>query len=94
MAAEPIHAMAFPVASPAAAGPQAAIGRVVLYRPTEAERQGRGDVEYYPAIITRVWPAGGVNLHVLADAGAAFPVTSVEYSDAGRPRTWRWPARS
>lgn len=76
--------------------PAPAIGRIVLYRPTAAEREGRGDGEWWPAVITRVWRADIVNLHVLADAGPAFHAVSVECDChlAGLPRSWRWPARA
>ena len=75
--------------------PAPAIGRVVLYTPMQADRDGRGDGEVWPAIITRVWSPAVVNLQVLADAGPAFAVTSVnrDWNLQGLPRTWRWPAR-
>lgn len=74
--------------------PMPAIGRIVLYAPTAAEREGRGGADYYPAVITRVWGQRCVNLHVLADAGQAFPVTSVDYGMLPAERSWRWPPRT
>lgn len=85
--------------SPAAAvlqDPAPAIGRIVLYTPMQADRDGRGDGEVWPAVITRVWSPDVVNLQVLADAGPAFAVTSVhrDWNLQGLPRSWRWPARA
>lgn len=74
--------------------PVPAIGKIVLYAPTAAEREGRGSADYYPAVITRVWSRDCVNLHVLADAGPAFAVTSIEYFMTPAERTWRWPPRA
>ena len=74
--------------------PMPSIGRIVLYQPTAEEREGRGGADYYPAIIARVWSRHCVNLHVLADAGPAFPVTSVTLNLAPVDRSWRWPPRA
>lgn len=74
--------------------PAPTVGRVVLYRPTDDQRTLGGDGEYWPAVVTRVWSAECVNLHVLTDAAAAFPVTSVmREREDGQARVWRWPAR-
>jgi hypothetical protein len=81
-------------AAPHAPAPPPSVGRVVLYHPTEAEREGRGGGETYPALVTRVWSPTCVNLHVLADAGPAFFVTSVEQARGRAPqRAWSWPPR-
>lgn len=74
--------------------PVPTIGRIVLYAPTPMERVGRGLADYYPAIITRVWSPRCVNLHVLADGGPAFFVTSVDFSLVPTERSWRWPPRA
>lgn len=72
--------------------PMPSIGRIVLYHPADHERDGRGEAEFYPAIITRVFSPVCVNLQVLADAGPAFAVTSrVRGEDV---LGWHWPKRS
>jgi len=82
-----------PAPRPAAARQQPAIGRIVLYRPTPHDREGRGGSAFYPAVVTRVWSDSCVNLQVLADDGAPFCVTSVNLADrvatiVPSDRTW------
>jgi hypothetical protein len=72
--------------------PMPSIGRTVLYRPYPNERAGRGDGEYWPATITRVFSPTCVNLQVLTDAGAAFPATSRVMGEG--EGGWIWPPRS
>ena len=91
---DPAMPTAARAAAAAAEPPMPSIGRMVLYMPTQEERGGRGGAEYYPAVITRVWSRHCVNLHVLADAGPAFPVTSATLCLAPADRSWCWPPRA
>lgn len=91
--AQPAVAAAPETPAPApAAEPMPSIGRVVLYHPADHERDGRGDGEFYPAIITRVFSPVCVNLQVMADAGPAFTVTS--RMRGTEVLGWHWPPRT
>lgn len=85
--------LSIPAAASAPLEPMPSIGRIVLYRPTDSEREAGGSGEFWPAVITRVWSAHCVNLHVLTDGGPAFWLTSVSRADSAEPRSWRWPPK-
>ena len=75
------------------------VGRIVHYTPADAGNTSKPNKgQPYPAIITHVWGDTCVNLCVCADG--SFPLgepndvpTSVNYSESGGERTWRWPPR-
>ena len=67
---------------------------------------GRRPGRHIPAIITRVWPNGSVNLTVFPDwagdrdeypgaggSGMSWE-TTVSYDPDKGPRTWHWPERA
>jgi hypothetical protein len=60
---------------------------------------GRHAGEHRPAIVVKVWnkDVGLVNLQVLCDGTNDYLngkdtrwVTSAEYDESGKPRTWHW----
>ncbi|MEA2722608.1 MAG: hypothetical protein QOH59_379 [Gemmatimonadales bacterium] len=75
--------------------PLPSIGRQVHYVLPDGPHAG----EHRPATIVRVWSGTMVNLQVLSDGsndGQGYEhglvwVTSVDYSDDPRPRSWHWP---
>ncbi len=67
------------------------IGRIVMYVPTEKEKEKWNGADLLPAIIVRVWNPGMVNLKVVTDAPADEWLTSVELSSEKKPRSWHWP---
>lgn len=87
---------------------QAAIGRIVHYRPdgqaiafinatfADPRRNEQGnmvrDGEIFPAMIIRVWPGGLVNLQVFLDGDATYWATSVHAGEGAGE--WSWPPRT
>jgi hypothetical protein len=57
-------------------GQPPSIGRIVLFRGLD-----HNGTDVHPAIITRAWPDGSVNLTVMIDAGPPQVATDVEYWD-------------
>ena len=68
------------------------LGRIVLFRSHSANGQTE-----HPAIVTRVWNSGMVNLLVFVDF--ALPVTkgsvnqNESLTDGDQNYAWRWPPR-
>lgn len=63
---------------------QPSIGRIVHFV------SNTGD--HWPAVITRVWSATMVNVHVLPDLNPAFTFSSCKLDEhAAKPNTWHWP---
>lgn len=64
-------------------------GRIVFFR-------AGNSAEESPAIVTRVWENGLVNLTVFPDGSAPYNVGSVDFYDHPTEKpgfAWRWPPR-
>jgi hypothetical protein len=72
-----------------------AVGRIVIFVQPATEQPVNGTREH-PAIITRVWNDGLVNLQVFYDAAPVEARTSVGPYDVEAPDGWgwRWPERT
>lgn len=72
------------------------IGRIVIFTQGKDKAPVNG-TRQHPAVITRVFPGGVVNLHVFYDGGMPSPETSVceagRETEQGEDRTWHWPPR-
>jgi hypothetical protein len=68
------------------------IGRIVVYT---AERNSPealpNNTLLMPAIITKVWPDGEVNLKILCDGPQNTWRSCVPYSESEEINTWHWP---
>lgn len=82
-----------PTTEPAVAAPKASVGRIVRYHVAAGTPYplGGNDAAELPAIITAVWPDGGVNLKVFCDAEPDKWVPGVV--EGTEPGQWSWPPR-
>lgn len=68
------------------------VGRIVLFRSLESN-----GAKEHPAIITRVWSDGCVNLTVFPDYGEPVLKSSVTFAEISETTAesyaWRWPPR-
>lgn len=80
--------------------PRASIGRVVIYRLTDYDKQAliaqgshnpNNGSDVAPAVIVRCWSDICVNLRVLIDGNETLWVTSAILGD--EERQWQWPTR-
>lgn len=76
--------------------PKAAVGRIVIYQPSEHDKEARNNsASEVPAIIVHAWDDVCLNLKVFTDGNQDLWRTSVQRSDVAPAgsNSWRWPER-
>lgn len=64
------------------------VGKIVWYMPGPDDTEQSG--EAVPAIITREWAGGRMDLYVFSNQPVCFNRLNVEWSAIGNSRTWDW----